>query len=208
MQILKRSFSKLGFPLLVILASCEPIVSFGPPAAGGGAGGAANVGGSGGDGGQVVSSSSSSSASSSSSSASSSSSSSGMGGNFAPKLDYSVFGTQTTVSTADVNEDGFPDLLIQNAQTQAIGIALNQGNGTFGARIDKTMPGSTGMFTPVDIKGDGDLDLVLAQGNQTIGVARNLGNLNFAPTTNVANGVSTSGFVAADLTQRIPHYIP
>lgn len=106
------------------------------------------------------------------------------------------------LTIADISGDGQRDLFFWNQTTpNTVSMLINQGNGTFGARIDKPMVGGPGVITAVDVDVDGDLDLAFPYGSQAIGVARNLGNLNFAAVASMNAGAPVTEVIAADITK-------
>ena len=83
---------------------------------------------------------------------------------FLPAMLYRSGGTEAGfVAAADVNSDGYPDLLAANSYvSNTIGVRLGKGDGTF---WDVAKFGSGGggplSIVPVDLNGDGKLDLVV-----------------------------------------------
>jgi hypothetical protein len=89
------------------------------------------------------------------------------------------------ILVADVNNDGKQDVIFAREQ---IGVTMSPGlgNGLFGAPVNILTDVSNGLLhwplrlTPLELEGDGDLDLVLVDGrNIDISVLRNDGNLAF-----------------------------
>src|SRR5262249_43942443 len=68
----------------------------------------------------------------------------------------------TTVSLADVNSDGIPDLVVGNLTSADVSILLGDGHGRF--RLEATYPVdfSATAVAAADFDGDGDLDLAVA----------------------------------------------
>jgi len=63
--------------------------------------------------------------------------------------------------TADINSDGFPDIIIVEAGSRSVKILRNAGDGRdFNAQ--SLSRGSVASVTPADVDGDGDIDLLLA----------------------------------------------
>jgi uncharacterized repeat protein (TIGR01451 family) len=114
---------------------------------------------------------------------------------FLPAVVYNSGGSQPSfVAVADVNGDGKPDLLVANSYySNSIGVLLGKGDGTFHAPV--TFASGAGFPTgivPVDINGDGKLDLIVfnetscypCNNNGSIAVLLGNGNGGFgSPTT-------------------------
>jgi len=89
-------------------------------------------------------------------------------GSFQPVVTYPAGGENPYgIAVADVNGDGYPDLLTANivslstVYSGAIGVLLGNGDGTFRAPIPYLTGGTNGTQVAVaDVNGDGKLDLV------------------------------------------------
>jgi FG-GAP-like repeat len=84
---------------------------------------------------------------------------------FLPPATYGTGGTEAVfVAVADFNHDGIPDLAVANAYfVNTIGILLGNGDGTFqSAKSYRTSGGYANTIVPVDLDGDGNLDLVVS----------------------------------------------
>ena len=85
-------------------------------------------------------------------------------GTFAPSINIGS-GLGTVYAMGDVNGDGKPDLVLTDYATSAFGVALNMGNGTFGAVAKYANPfQSGGSALLADLNGDGKADLVELSG--------------------------------------------
>ena len=88
-------------------------------------------------------------------------------GTLRPIVTYNSGGKGTTsITIADVNGDGKPDLLVANSQQDTVGALLGNGDGTFQAALTYNSGGS-GSFpgSPMavaDVNGDGTPDVVVA----------------------------------------------
>lgn len=94
---------------------------------------------------------------------------SGGGVSFLPAVVYDTGGTEATfVAVGDFNGDGKPDLAVANSYfSNSIGILLGNGNGTFQQAVSYDSGGGfPATIIPVDLNGDGKLDLVVANQSQ------------------------------------------
>ncbi|MFM2095624.1 MAG: hypothetical protein RIS70_2748 [Planctomycetota bacterium] len=80
----------------------------------------------------------------------------------------------------DLNQDGFPDLMVLNANQNALIVKMNQQDGTFSAGTSYTVGISPTFITAGDIDGDQDWDLVVSNsfGND-LSILRNQGSGTF-----------------------------
>jgi hypothetical protein len=124
-------------------------------------------------------------------------------GTFAAAVAYSTgSGSMPNgLAVADVNADGRPDLITANSSTQAIGVLLNSGSGTFAAAV----PYPTGTAVPInvavgDVNGDGRPDIVTSLNfDSGVGVLLGSGSGTFAAMTTLALTNKPNNLVLADL---------
>ena len=89
----------------------------------------------------------------------------GGGPGFLPTVTYRTGGSEAGfVTTADVNGDGFADMLVANTYySDTIGVSLGKGDGSFKNMVRYPSGGSSPVtIVPVDLNGDGNLDLVIS----------------------------------------------
>ncbi|HXJ64738.1 MAG TPA: VCBS repeat-containing protein, partial [Actinomycetota bacterium] len=79
------------------------------------------------------------------------------------------------LAIGDVDGDRVPDLVAVNERTNTLSVMLGNGDGTFGARTFTTSH-TARTVSPVDLDGDGELDLVAMTGDRTSTVATLLGH--------------------------------
>ncbi|MGA7618366.1 FG-GAP-like repeat-containing protein [Candidatus Binatus sp.] len=90
---------------------------------------------------------------------------------FAPQQTFTAFSDPTSVTAADVNGDGKPDLIVAN-EAGAVSVLLNTtapgaATPSFGPQQDFAAGGGPISVTAADINGDGKPDLIVANGNDT-----------------------------------------
>jgi len=126
---------------------------------------------------------------------------------FANPVVYNSGGNGTNfVVAADLNGDGFPDMIVANAD--GVSVALNNGDGTFAAPVIYGTGGQTAFAVAVgDVNGDGVPDLVVtnmcldpACTNGGIGVLIGNGDGTFQPAVGYdAGGPGTEAVVIGDV---------
>jgi hypothetical protein len=112
------------------------------------------------------------------------------------------------ITAADVNGDGYMDLITANNETNTLTVLTNNGKGVFGFNATLIVDGVPDCVVAADLNGDGKLDLVSANGGtyttvpgrgNTLTVLTNNGNGVFGLSTNVNVGIGCLELVAADL---------
>jgi uncharacterized repeat protein (TIGR01451 family) len=118
-------------------------------------------------------------------------------GTFAPQqtFDTGISSIPSSVTVADVNGDGRPDLVVANEITYSVGVLLGNGNGTFGPQQTvSTGNGSRPFFVTVaDVNGDGKGDVIVANYlSSTVGVLLGNGNGTFAAQQTFSSGANSN----------------
>ncbi len=106
-------------------------------------------------------------------------------------------GAATQVIAPDLDNDGDPDLVV-SAQNQAtFGVFMNNGNGTFGSRINYSTPGTTQGFTSGDVNGDSYPDVMYSAAgtNDSVQVRLNNGDGTLAAPVGYNIGLVSAGNV-------------
>jgi hypothetical protein len=106
------------------------------------------------------------------------------------------------VAVADINGDGFADIVTANYGNSTLSILKSNGNGTFQPPVTVTLPAGAnpGFLKLADVNGDGKPDIIESNfGTGTVGVLLNDGHGGFsAPTyTNVGSG--PAGLAVGDI---------
>jgi FG-GAP-like repeat len=100
-----------------------------------------------------------------------------------------------TAAVADVNGDGFADIVTVNYAASTVDVLLNNGNGTFAAPKSISLPGANPLFVAVgDFNRDGHLDLVTANnatGSVSILWGDGSGSFTLGPTLTTGSGPGT-----------------
>jgi len=126
-------------------------------------------------------------------------------GSFAAPVTYTNTESYSTlIGTPDLNNDGYPDLVITHNVPARIQVMLNNGSGGFGAATLYVVNDYTSSANVYDLDRDGDLDIVAFSGNfdpdqNAINVLKNNGDGTFASATTLTTGVAYSGCVPADI---------
>ncbi len=94
--------------------------------------------------------------------------------------------------TADVNNDGIPDIIVANYEVNSVGILLNRGNGTFNAQVSYSTGYGSNPYSvaAADVNSDNKTDIVIADNTAgNVGVMLNAGNGIFNAPTIYTTGV-------------------
>jgi hypothetical protein len=112
------------------------------------------------------------------------------------------------ITAADLNGDGMPDLAFTDAGLGMVDVLLNNGNGTFSGYGSCWTGGSSSYpqaIVAADMNGDGKLDLVTTNGNDTLSVlagdgSGSVGNLYVFSTNTGPSSVAAGDFNGDGLT--------
>ncbi len=126
-------------------------------------------------------------------------------GTFAPKVDYPTGRVPNSVFSADLDGDGDNDLAVANSalfsfvDIGSISVLMNNGNGTFAPRVDYPAGDSPQSVFSVDLDGDGDNDLAVANVVGTVSVLFNNGDGTFADKVDYTTESGSNSVFSADL---------
>lgn len=109
----------------------------------------------------------------------------------------SLYG-QAQAAIGDLNGDGKPDIIVTDPPMNAVGVILNNGNGTFGTAQTLAVGGTPAAVAVGDVNGDRKLDVVTANANGTVSVLVGLGNGNFETVQNSAVGGPANSVALGD----------
>lgn len=121
-------------------------------------------------------------------------------GTFASAVSMEAASNPSAVTAADLNNDGYPDVVTANYIGSSLSVFLSKGDGTLNAKTDLGVGTNPWGVHAVDVDGDGDLDLISANSlNSTLSQFKNNGNGTFAAKTDITTGNSPWGVTSADI---------
>lgn len=100
------------------------------------------------------------------------------------------------LAIADLNNDGYLDIVVANARTLCIGILFGYGNGTFTAIMTYPIVGTNPSALAIgDVNNDGRLDIIVAiKNNNTLGVFLEFDNGSFSLIKTYSTGLSSKPY--------------
>jgi hypothetical protein len=115
----------------------------------------------------------------------------------------SIYGGGTgtwAVTTADLNGDGFPDIVEANSGTNSVSVFINNGDGSFSPRVNYTTGAGPSSLVLADVNNDGATDIITgnASGN-SYSVLLNHGDGTFATNVDYPLGNIVLGIAVGDL---------
>jgi hypothetical protein len=110
---------------------------------------------------------------------------------FGPPINYAAGTTPSAAVSADLNKDGFPDLIVPNAGSGNVSVFLGRSNGIFKPQVNFAAGMGPSSAVTADFNGDGKLDIAVTNPtSNAINVLLGKGNGKFQnpqATTNIAN---------------------
>lgn len=123
-------------------------------------------------------------------------------GTFQPKVDYAAGNAPTAVFCADLNRDGYLDLVVTNTSegSESVAILMNNGDGTFSAKVEYPTEARPYSVFCADLDGDGDVDLAVSNEiNSTVSIFKNNGDGTFQPKVDYGVGAEPYSVSGGDL---------
>jgi len=119
------------------------------------------------------------------------------------RADYPTGSGPQTSTMADVNNDGWPDVITANAFDNSISVLINGGNGIYLSHVDYPAGTTAAGVTAADLNHDGNQDLIVpAKGDDKVGILFGDGTGAFNSKVDYATGsnpiMATLGFLNAD----------
>ncbi|WP_328591695.1 FG-GAP-like repeat-containing protein [Prosthecochloris vibrioformis] len=119
---------------------------------------------------------------------------------FADKVDYATGVALVSVTSADVDGDGYADMLAATRNSDTVSVLLNNGEGTFAPKVDYATGDNPHSVTSADVDGDGYADMLVANyGSDTVSVLLNNGDGTFAAKVDYATGDGPWSVTSADV---------
>lgn len=113
------------------------------------------------------------------------------------RLDFAAGTNSRTIMTADLNQDGWPDLVTANPGANTVSVMLGRAGSVFGAKVDYATGTTPNAVWAGDMNGDGKLDLVtLNTGANSVSVLLGDGHGVFGAKSDqaVGNGALSGAF--------------
>jgi len=119
---------------------------------------------------------------------------------FAEKVDYATGVCPYSVSVADVNADGLPDLIVANSGSNTLSVMRNAGSGIYPETVTYSVGQGPFSVTSADVTGDGYADLIVQNYyNDSVSVLRNLNGTAFEAKADFSTGYQPWAVTTADV---------
>ncbi len=118
---------------------------------------------------------------------------------FAPTVNFNAGSQPWSVTSADFNGDGKPDLAVANRSGNNVSVLLGNGDGTFQAAVNYAAGTNPECVVTGDFNGDGNSDLAVANySDNTLSVLLGNGDGTFQAAVNYPTGVGPKSLQVAD----------
>jgi hypothetical protein len=126
---------------------------------------------------------------------------------FTSNLDYSAGNAPVGIATADIDEDGKPDITVANSTSNSVSVFRNMstsGSVSLAEKVDYTMGNGPSIIAIADIDGDGKPDIVMTNysTDNALSVLRNKsisGSVSLAEKVDYITGMGPVGLAIADI---------
>jgi hypothetical protein len=123
----------------------------------------------------------------------------GLAGDFDPQVTYATGSSPRSVTSADFNNDGHPDMAVTNVSSDTVSVYLGSGNGTFAAQVTYATGSFPNAVTSADFNNDGHPDMAVTNYfGDTVSVFINNGTGAFAAQVTYATGSYPQSVTSAD----------
>ena len=123
-----------------------------------------------------------------------------LSGNFVLSSSPTVGNSPCSVTSADVNGDGKPDLICANQSANTLSVLINNGSGSFVLASSPSVGSFPSSVTSADVNGDGKSDLIIANAaGNTLTVLTNNGSGGFTLSSSPGVGSAPISVTAADV---------
>jgi hypothetical protein len=113
---------------------------------------------------------------------------------------FTVGNNPYSVTVADLNGDGKPDLAVVNDGSNSVSVLFGNGDGTFKPAVNYAVDTDPRQIVAVDLNRDGKIDLVTSDGqSNAVSVLFNKGNGTFRQAINLATGGYSNTLAVADV---------
>jgi type II secretory pathway component GspD/PulD (secretin) len=116
-----------------------------------------------------------------------------------PVANYAVGTTPTAVAIADLNNDGFQDLVVANNADNNVSVLLGVGDGTFGTATTFNVGKAPVAITSADFNADGFADVAVVNfTDNTVSILLGKGDGTFLPQTTIPTGKTPTAIATGD----------
>ncbi len=123
-----------------------------------------------------------------------------LSGNFVLSSSPTVGNSPCSVTSADVNGDGKPDLICANQSANTLSVLINNGSGSFVLASSPSVGSFPSSVTSADVNGDGKSDLIIANAaGNTLTVLTNNGSGGFTLSSSPGVGSAPKSVTSADV---------
>lgn len=120
-------------------------------------------------------------------------------GGLLPTTNYNTGNSPVSVAIADFNNDGHPDLVVANQESNTISIFLGLGDGTFPTRSDITVGKAPSAIAVGDFNSDGNMDIAVTDsGDNTVSILLGHGDGTFSTPVTYRTGNTPVALVVKD----------